>query len=213
MKKLPLKSSLKPTFVWLCAGTLLVGCATGPVDNIPSAAEAGSDIAVGSAPGAGAIGGTDTFGTDQSLFDAEGMVSSAVDGVDVGRSFGSDAFFDREAIFDAGSPLSQRVFYFEYDRDTLSDQYLDTITDHGRYLATYPESLVRLEGHADERGTREYNIALAERRAQAVKRLMMLQGASYNQIITISYGEEQPAVLGQTDDAYSRNRRVELVYE
>lgn len=207
MKKFPL--------VLLCTSAMLVGCASRPVDNIPSAAEAGNSVAVGSTPGAGAIGdSTDTYGTDQSLLNGEGLPSVGADSVGVaGRNFGSDTYFDREAIFDPGSPLADRIFYFEYDRDTLSDQYLDTITDHGRYLATYPEALVRLEGHADERGTREYNIALAERRAQAVKRLMMLQGASYNQIISISYGEEQPAVLGQTEDAYGRNRRVELVYE
>lgn len=204
MKKYPL--------VWLCASAMLVGCASHP-DNIPSAAEAGNSVAVGSSPGAGAVDGADTYGTEQSQLSGEGMALSEEVLGDVGRSFGSDTFFDKEAIYDPGSPLAQRVFYFEYDRDTLSDQYLDTITDHGRYLATYPEALARLEGHADERGTREYNIALAERRAQAVKRLMMLQGASYNQIITISYGEEQPAVIGQTDEAYSRNRRVELVYE
>ncbi len=204
MKKYPL--------ILVFGSALLIGCAGRPIDDIPSAAEAGSEVPVGSAPGAGAIDSTDTFGTDQALLNGEGLAGT--DSLqDAGRSFGTDTFFDKEAIFDPGSPLAQRVFYFEYDRDTLSDQYLDTITDHGRYLATYPDSLVRLEGHADERGTREYNIALAERRAQAVKRLMMLQGASYNQIITISYGEEQPAVLGQTEDAYARNRRVELVYE
>jgi len=205
MKKYPL--------VWLCASALLVGCASRSVDNIPSASEANRSVAVGETPSAGAIDGADTYGTEQSLLDGQGIAMGEGEVADVGRSFGSDTYFDKEAIYDPGSPLSQRVFYFEYDRDTLSDQYLDTITDHGRYLATYPEALARLEGHADERGTREYNIALAERRAQAVKRLMMLQGASYNQIITISYGEEQPAVLGQTEDAYSRNRRVELVYE
>lgn len=203
---------MKHTLTALCAAALLAGCANRPVDDIPSASEAGSDVAVGSSPGAGAgaVDGADTYGTDQNGLDGSGLAGLA--GGD-GASYGSDTYFEREAIFDPGSPLASRIFYFEYDRDTLSDQYLDTITDHGRYLATYPDALVRLEGHADERGTREYNIALAERRAQAVKRLMMLQGASYNQIITISYGEEQPAVLGQTEEAYASNRRVELVYE
>ncbi|MGB0867328.1 MAG: peptidoglycan-associated lipoprotein Pal [Granulosicoccaceae bacterium] len=206
--------NIKP-IILLCAGALLVGCASRPVDNIPSAAEAGNDVAVGATPGAGAIEDTtDTYGTDQNGLDGQGLAGLADGSLAAsGPSFGSDTYFEREAIFDPGSPLADRIFYFAYDRDTLSDQYLDTITDHGRYLATYPDALVRLEGHADERGTREYNIALAERRAQSVKRLMMLQGASYNQIITISYGEEQPAVLGQTEEAYSRNRRVELVYE
>lgn len=204
----------KSPILWIFASVLLVGCASNRGDGIPSAAEAGSDIAVGSATGTGTgiIEEPDTYGTDQNSLEGQGGLIAGTDG-SIGRSFGTDTFFERESIYDPGSPLAQRIFYFEYDRDTLSDQYLDTITDHGRYLATYPDILVRLEGHADERGTREYNIALAERRAQAVKRLMMLQGASYNQIITISYGEEQPAVLGQTDDAYARNRRVELVYE
>jgi len=119
----------------------------------------------------------------------------------------------REAIYDPDSTLAQRIFYFDFNQDTIDSDYIDAISDHGRYLATYPDTTVRLEGHADERGTREYNIALGERRAQAIKRLIMLQGASYNQVITLSYGEEQPAVLGQTESAWSQNRRVELIYE
>lgn len=196
--------------ILVCCSVLFVGCASGPIDNIPSSSEANRGMRVEGV--SEELDEADTYAAEHDPLGA--LRSPGEDGVGVaGRSFGSNSFFDKEAIFDSASPLAQRVFYFEYDRDTLSEQYLDTITDHGRYLATYPNALVRLEGHADERGTREYNIALAERRAQAVKRLMMLQGASYNQIITVSYGEEQPAVLGQTAVAYTRNRRVELVYE
>jgi peptidoglycan-associated lipoprotein len=71
---------------------------------------------------------------------------------------------------------------------------------------------VRLEGHADERGSREYNIALGDRRAQSVRRVLLFQGASTDQIETVSYGEEQPAMSGHTEEAWAKNRRVELIY-
>jgi len=72
---------------------------------------------------------------------------------------------------------------------------------------------VRLEGHADERGSREYNIGLGDRRAQSVRQILLFQGASSDQIETISYGEERPAVLGHDESAWSKNRRVEMVYD
>ena len=72
---------------------------------------------------------------------------------------------------------------------------------------------MRLEGHTDERGSREYNIALGDRRAQSVRQVLLFQGASVDQIDTVSYGEEQPAVSGHTEDAWSKNRRVELIYQ
>ena len=83
---------------------------------------------------------------------------------------------------------------------------------HGRYLAQNPQASVRLEGHADERGSREYNIGLGERRAQSVRRALALQGANPEQLSTVSYGEERPAVLGSDEEAWRLNRRVELVY-
>jgi len=83
---------------------------------------------------------------------------------------------------------------------------------HARYLAQHPSASVRLEGHADERGTREYNIALGERRAKAVERLLIVNGASTSQVETISYGEEKPAVLGSGEQSWAQNRRVELIY-
>ena len=83
---------------------------------------------------------------------------------------------------------------------------------HGAFLADNGGRAVRLEGHADERGSREYNIGLGEQRAQAVRRVLMLQGASGDQLATVSYGEERPAALGGDENSYSLNRRVELVY-
>jgi len=108
--------------------------------------------------------------------------------------------------------VGERVYY-DLDQYRLDSDDQEILKRQAAWLQSYPDVRIIVAGNADERGTREYNIALAERRAQAVKRLLMLQGASYNQIITISYGEEQPAVLGQTEAARAKNRRVELVYE
>jgi peptidoglycan-associated lipoprotein len=86
------------------------------------------------------------------------------------------------------------------------------VAAHAAYLVRYPTARVRLEGHTDERGSREYNIGLGERRAQAVRRALMLQGVADAQITTVSYGEERPAVEGSDEAAHAQNRRVELVH-
>ncbi len=104
------------------------------------------------------------------------------------------------------------VVYFDYDRAEIKPEFLPVVAAHARYLNGNNQRRVRLEGHSDERGSREYNIGLGERRAQAVRRALLLQGVSESQITTVSYGEERPAVLGGDESAYSRNRRVELVY-
>lgn len=113
---------------------------------------------------------------------------------------------------DPDSPLSVRVIYFEYDSSVVLADYRPAVEAHAAYLASHPETVITLEGHADERGSREYNLALGENRALALKRQMVLLGASDSQINTVSYGEERPAEDGHTEEAYSLNRRVELVY-
>ncbi len=184
---------------------LLAGCSSRGAleEDIPSASEAAAQSAQDAAAAAEAEA-ANLAGAENGTLDGELVDGGAV--VD-------DGFIPREAIYDPASTLAQRIFYFDFNQDTIDSEYIDAISEHGRYLATYPDTTVRLEGHADERGTREYNIALGERRAQAIKRLIMLQGAAYNQVITLSYGEEQPAVLGQTESAWTQNRRVELIYE
>ncbi|MDR0781076.1 MAG: peptidoglycan-associated lipoprotein Pal [Pseudomonadales bacterium] len=107
--------------------------------------------------------------------------------------------------------LAQTVFYFAFDSSELTAEDRDALVYHAAELKANPSSRVRLEGHADERGTREYNLALGERRAQAVQRYLQVQGVSASQMETISYGEERPARTGNTEAAYSANRRVELV--
>ena len=110
------------------------------------------------------------------------------------------------------SPLYTKVIYFDFDRSDVRPEYLEVVRAHAEYLAANPSATVTLQGHSDERGSREYNIALAERRADAVKRLMAAEGASPVQIITVSYGEEQSVAFGHSEDAWALNRRVEIVY-
>ena len=117
----------------------------------------------------------------------------------------------------SGSPTggpagAANVIYFDFDRSDIRPEYASLISTHAKYLAGSAGVKIRVEGHTDERGSREYNIALAERRAQAVRRALMLQGAGDAQLTTVSYGEERPAVIGSDESAYEKNRRVELVY-
>lgn len=101
------------------------------------------------------------------------------------------------------------VFYFDFDQSVLKPEARAALTAHAAILKDSGES-VRLEGHADERGTREYNMALGERRANAVRDFLVLQGVSRSNIETVSYGEERPAQMGSYESSWSMNRRVEL---
>ena len=125
---------------------------------------------------------------------------------------GRESDYGISELDDPQSPLSKRTIYFEYDSSEIQGQYRSVIEAHALYLAANPGVVLSLEGHADERGSREYNLALGERRAQAVKNQMTVLGASSAQIRTISYGEERPVDEGHDDYAWSQNRRVELVY-
>jgi peptidoglycan-associated lipoprotein len=108
--------------------------------------------------------------------------------------------------------LAQVTIYFDYDSSEIRSDFNDMLRAHAQQLAQNPNMRVRLEGHADERGSREYNIALGERRAQAVRQVLQLQGASSTQLTTVSYGEEKPVALGHDDASWAKNRRVELTY-
>jgi peptidoglycan-associated lipoprotein len=104
------------------------------------------------------------------------------------------------------------IVYFDYDRAEIKAEFVPIVTAHAKYLNANNSNKVRLEGHSDERGSSVYNIGLGERRAQAVRRALMLQGVTEAQITTVSYGEERPSVQGSDESAYGTNRRVELVY-
>lgn len=121
--------------------------------------------------------------------------------------------YEKGAINDPDNILSNHIIYFDFDSSKVRDDHADLVKHHGKYLALHADERIRLEGHTDERGSREYNIALADRRAQAIKKLLTFEGASSDQITIISYGEEKPAVLGHDEESWSLNRRAELVYE
>ena len=113
---------------------------------------------------------------------------------------------------DPQSPLSTRTIYFDYDSSELQSDYRSVVEAHAAHLIRNPDISITLEGHADERGSREYNLALGERRAQSIRQQMALLGAAFSQIRIVSYGEEQPAVDGHDESSWQQNRRVEILY-
>lgn len=113
---------------------------------------------------------------------------------------------------DPNSPLANRIVYFDFDKSDVKPEFLDTLSAHAKYLVANPTQKIRIEGYADERGTVEYNIALGDRRAQAVRRYLLFQGVSADQITTVSYGEAHPADPGHNEAAWAKNRRAVIVY-
>jgi len=108
--------------------------------------------------------------------------------------------------------LLARTFYFAYDQSNLSQNDLAILEMHARVLADNPASRILIQGHCDERGTREYNLALGERRSDTVRRFLLSAGASAAQVETVSYGEERPEDPGHNEASWSRNRRAIVVY-
>ncbi len=164
----------------------------------PDADTAGSTNDAESSDAAGATAG--------SLSDADGAGATALEG-------GMLVSYDEAAINDPNNVLSEKVIYFVFDSNNVGDEFVELVKHHGKYLSFNASASVQLEGHADELGTREYNIALAERRAIAVKQLMLYEGATNDQITVISYGEEKPVEFGHDEESMALNRRVEIVYQ
>jgi peptidoglycan-associated lipoprotein len=108
--------------------------------------------------------------------------------------------------------LRQRVVYFDFDRADIRSEAQEIIACHAKYLRDRPSSAMTLEGHADERGTREYNLGLGERRGNAVSQALQANGGSAGQINVVSYGEERPTCSESSEDCWGKNRRVEIVY-
>ncbi len=118
----------------------------------------------------------------------------------------------RGKALDEGSLLSRTTIYFGYDSSEIAPEFRELLRAHGKYLASHPEIRITIEGHTDERGSREYNLALGERRAYAVRQLLMLQGVAPNQLEVISYGEERPVAYEHDESAWRLNRRAVLRY-
>ena len=123
----------------------------------------------------------------------------------------SDGKF-RPQDLDSDSCLRIRVVYFDFNDDTLRPEFQRVVACHAKYLRDRPDARVTLEGNADERGTREYNLGLGERRGNAVSAAVVGSGGSASQITVVSFGEERPTCADSTDECWSKNRRVEIVY-
>jgi len=116
--------------------------------------------------------------------------------------------------FNPQSPLAQkRSVYFDFDSYVVPDQYRSLVEMHAHYLASHPKQKVRIEGNTDARGGAEYNLALGQRRSEAVARMMTLLGVNNNQIEAISFGKEKPKAMGNTEADYAENRRADIVYQ
>jgi peptidoglycan-associated lipoprotein len=121
-------------------------------------------------------------------------------------------YSDARNFDNSESLLSKRVIYFDFDKSNVKAEYRSIIAAHAAYMAAHGSARVTLEGHADERGTREYNLGLGERRGNSVTGLLSAGGATGNQLDIVSYGEERPVCRVSNEDCWWQNRRVEIVY-
>ena len=176
---------------------LLSACATAPTpsDSDTAGMDGGDQTASQGADQGGSMAG------DQGASGATASGMSADSGVTM------------QSLDDPSSPLANRTLYFAFDSAQLTEESRDIIRNHAGLLAGNIKVQVVLEGHADERGTREYNIGLGDRRANAVRKAMSLQGVDGAQISTVSYGEEKPVAMGHDESSWQLNRRVEIIYQ
>ncbi|MFC4528603.1 peptidoglycan-associated lipoprotein Pal [Dyella halodurans] len=116
------------------------------------------------------------------------------------------------ADLDTDACLRQRVVYFDFDKDVIRPEFEQIMQCHAKYLQDRPMAAIRLEGHTDERGTREYNLGLGERRGNAVSNALQANGGSASQLSVISFGKEKPVCREHNEDCWAKNRRVEIIY-
>jgi len=168
--------------------------------------EAGEGLNNASQNAAGGVNDAATSGLNSGST-LSGMAGPGYTGVT-----GNNAFLGPE-FSDPNNPLSRSTIYFVYDSSDVQPDFIPVINAHAAYLVAHPNQKLTMEGHADERGSPEYNIALGDQRAKAVAALMKARGVSDGQLTLVSYGEEKPAVFGSDESAWERNRRVELSYQ
>ncbi|WP_126453681.1 peptidoglycan-associated lipoprotein Pal [Sulfuriflexus mobilis] len=153
---------------------------------------------------------------DDVAVEDRGTIAEGAEGAQAGaqaRGAQADRDFQGHPLDDPNSLISQRVIYFDFDSTSIRQADRAVIQAHAEYLAGHGNASVSLEGHADERGSREYNIALGERRAKSVRQLLLFQGAATGQLETVSFGEERPLADGHDESAWQQNRRVEIQYK
>lgn len=192
-------------FYSLAALVLLAGCSS-PYD----AEQAGQGAGEGGMYGA-------TYGSDGNPYGSGGAYGAGGSSYYGGDSastadFYQDPMYGVNVVGGPDASARDRVIYFSYDSASIDSRSMAVIEEHARYLRANPGTMVVLEGHTDERGTREYNIGLGERRAYSVKQAFQNLGAGVQQMRVLSYGEERPAVWGSDELSYAKNRRVVIIY-
>ena len=118
-----------------------------------------------------------------------------------------------DPLNDPNSPLAKRSIYFDFDSYSVKDEYQSLLAQHARYLKAHPERHVLIQGNTDERGTSEYNLALGQKRAEAVRRSLSLMGVADTQMEAVSLGKEKPTATGHDEASWAQNRRADLVYQ
>jgi peptidoglycan-associated lipoprotein len=217
---------MKKILLTLLIAVTVIGCATRKPAPISDGKKAqveeksiGSDSSgAGGGKGAGgqdgAGGGANGDGADGVRGTTAGAGGAGVDGN--GASGASSAGGAGGAVTpgaNATGNLAQRSVYFDYDSFSVKDEYKPVLQAHAKFLVENPTAKVYLQGHTDERGSREYNLALGQKRADAVRRIMAVLGVKENQIEGVSYGEEKPKNSGHDDAAYAQNRRADIIYQ
>lgn len=223
----------------LLLAAVLAGCADTPKDvpieerSVGLRTEAGQTAQAGAAAASAATGATMGTGAEAAASTAtpsaetapgslpssvetyplppgsEALQGAAVGGQGAGEAIAPSA---RNPLTDPDSLLSKRLIHFDFDSAVIREEYLSIIEAHAAYLKSQPSARVILQGHTDERGSREYNLALGQRRAESVQRSMVLLGVPEAQIEAVSFGEEKPIAEGQNEAAWAQNRRVEIHY-
>ncbi len=117
------------------------------------------------------------------------------------------------ALKDPNNILSKRIVYFDFDSNQVKEEFRPLVAAHAKYVSQNGKAKMIVQGHTDERGSREYNLALGQRRADAVKQMMAVLGAESGRVETVSFGEEKPRTQGSGESAFSENRRAEIVYQ
>ncbi|MDO5091153.1 MAG: peptidoglycan-associated lipoprotein Pal [Cardiobacteriaceae bacterium] len=189
-------------FFGMSALALLAGCSS-PYQG----EQAGQDGSMyGSTYDAGA-----TYGTDGNPYGMAGGYRGASDYAST-ADFYQDPMYGVNVVGGPDASARDRIIYFSYDSSSIDSRSEAVIREHANYLRANPGTMVVLEGHTDERGTRDYNIGLGERRAYSVKQAFQNHGVGIQQMRVLSYGEERPAVWGSDELSYAKNRRVVIIY-
>jgi peptidoglycan-associated lipoprotein len=147
-------------------------------------------------------------GADTTPLEGAGVKGSSLDGKQIGE--GSN--YSGDPRKDPASPLATREIYFDYDSFVVKDEYHSMLEAHAAYLMSHRDARVILQGNADQRGSREYNLALGQKRAEAVRKSLAVMGVSDGQMEAVSFGEEKLRNEGMTEEAHAQNRRVDVVY-